>query len=95
LTEADYAWAARLGISRRRADWLASCPKNTGWSKHRTHNPRPYNPNHNLQFAGDCVYFRMRRNGVDVIEKLEGDLEACRKQRDALVAKYSTPKKPL
>ena len=85
LSEADYAWAERLGISRARADWLASCPSKTKWGKERK-NPRPYNPNHNLQIVGGLVYFRCRSNGVDVIERLQGTIEECRKRRDELLA---------
>lgn len=90
LSEADYAWCARIGISRERADFLAACPKLTKCGDHNRppETLRQPNPNHNLQRLAGHIYFRLRKDGKDIRVSLGSDLEAARKKRDELLADY-------
>ena len=90
LTEEDYAWAARIGISRERADFLASCPSNMKYGNaERPQYDRPLSPNRNLQKLGNLWYFRLRRDGLDVREMVGDNLADARKRRDALLKHYA------
>lgn len=92
LTEEDYVWAASVGITRERADFLASCPSNMRYgNEDRPQYDRPQSPNRNMQKLGNQYYFRLRRDGLDVRETLGDNLEAARKKRDELLARYSEP----
>lgn len=96
LTEEDYAWAARIGISRERADFLASCPSNMKYGNaERPQYDRPQSPNRNLQKLGNLWYFRLRRAGLDVRETLGDNLADARKRRDALLKHYAEAKPDL
>jgi hypothetical protein len=89
LTEEDYAWAARIGISRERADFLASCPSNMKYGNaERPQYDRPQSPNRNLQKLGNLWYFRLRRDGLDIRETVGDNLADARKRRDALLKHY-------
>ena len=93
LTEEDYAWAARIGISRQRADFLASCPSNMKYGNaERPQYDRPQSLNRNLQKLGNLWYFRLRRDGLDVRETLGENLAEARKRRDALLKQYAQQK---
>jgi hypothetical protein len=90
LTEEDYAWAARIGISRERADFLASCPSNMKYGNaERPQYDRQQSPNRNLQKLGNLWYFRLRRDGLDVRETVGDNLADARKRRDALLKHYA------
>jgi hypothetical protein len=90
LTDADYAWLKRIGISRERADFLAACPKLTkcGEKNRPADTFRERNPNHNLQRLAGHIYFRLRKDGKDIRVSLGSDLTAARKKRDELLADY-------
>lgn len=83
--------ASLLGLSPRRARWLLSCPANTGWGKTRSNVPKVVSPDHNLQKVNGLVYFRMRREGRDVLIRLFGTIEDMRRERDRLLAIHSQP----
>jgi hypothetical protein len=90
LTEEDYAWAARIGISRERADFLAACPSNMKYGNgERPQYDRPQSLNRNMQKLGNLWYFRLRRDGLDIRETLGDNLVAARKRRDALLKHYA------
>ena len=90
LSEEDYAWCKRIGISRERADFLASCPKLTKCGDNdRPPESRKVSPNHNLQMLAGHIYFRLRKDGKDIRCCLGSDLEAARVKRDALLADYN------
>lgn len=96
LSEEDYAWAAGIGISRERADFLASCPSNMKYGNaERPQYDRPQSPNRNLQKLGNLWYFRLRRAGLDVRETLGDNLTKARKRRDELLRKYADEKPDL
>lgn len=89
LTEEDYAWAAGVGISRERADFLASCPSNMKYGDApRPAYQRPVSPNRNMQKLGNLYYFRLRKDGLDVRETLGEDIHAARVRRDELLKQY-------
>ena len=89
LTEEDYAWAARIGISRERAEFLASCPSNMKYGNgERPQYDRPQSPNRNMQKLGNLWYFRLRRAGLDIRETLGDNLVAARRKRDDLLKQY-------
>jgi hypothetical protein len=89
LTEDDYAWAARIGISRERADFLASCASNMKYGNaERPEYERPQSPNRNMQKLGNLYYFRLRKDGLDIRETLGENLGAARKRRDELLKQY-------
>lgn len=83
--------ASILGLSARRARWLLSCPANTGWGKSRLKSVRLPSEDRNLQKVNGLVYFRMRRDGRDVLIRLYGTIEEMRKERDRLMAIHSNP----
>lgn len=89
LTEEDYAWAARVGISRERADFLASCPSNMKYGiTERPAYQRPVSPNRNMQKLGNLYYFRLRKDGMDIRETLGENLVTARHRRDDLLKQY-------
>jgi len=90
LSDDDYAWCARIGISRQRADFLAACPRLTrsGERNRPADTWRPRNPNHNLQVLAGHIYFRLRKDGKDIRCNLGHDIEQARVKRDALLADY-------
>lgn len=93
LSEEDYAWAAGIGISRERADFLASCPSNMKYGNaERPEYQRPQSLNRNLQKLGNLWYFRLRKDGLDVRETLGDNLTAARKRRDELLKQYENGK---
>ena len=90
LTEEDYAWAARIGISRERADFLAACPSNMKYGNaERPQYDRPQSLNRNMQKLGNLWYFRLRRDGLDIRETLGDNLVAARRKRDDLLKQYA------
>jgi hypothetical protein len=92
LTEEDYAWAASVGISRERADFLASCPSNMKYGNaERPKYERPPRPNRNMQKLGNLYYFRLRKAGLDIRETLGEDLAEARRRRDALLKMHDNP----
>jgi hypothetical protein len=89
LTEEDYAWAARIGISRERADFLASCSSNMKYGNtERPEYQRQVSPNRNMQKLGNLYYFRLRKDGLDIRETLGEDLTSARQRRDELLEHY-------
>jgi hypothetical protein len=89
LTDEDYAWAAGVGISKARADWLASCPSNMRYGNEpRPKEERPKRPNRNMQRLGNLYYFRLRKDGRDIRQCLGPTLTAARALRDRLLAEY-------
>lgn len=80
-----------LGISPRRARWLLSCPANTGWGKTRIKSCRMPSEDRNLQKVNGLVYFRLRREGRDVLIRLYGTMEEMRRERDRLLAIHLNP----
>jgi hypothetical protein len=92
LTEEDYLWAEGIGISRERADFLASCPSHMKYGNHdRPQYDRPQSLNRNMQKLGNLYYFRLRKDGLDIRETLGENLMAARKRRDDLLKQYETP----
>ena len=77
LTPEEIAWAASVGISPSRAAWLATCPKCTRWDyEKRTIADR------NLWKNGNVWFLRMKRRGVQIVERLSTDYEEAKRLRD-------------
>lgn len=77
LTPEEIAWAASVGISPARAEWLATCPKFTRWDyEKRTIADR------NLWKNGNVWFLRMKRRGVQIVERLSTDYEEAKRLRD-------------
>jgi len=77
LTPEEIAWAASVGISPSRAEWLATCPKFTRWDyEKRTIADR------NLWKNGNVWFLRMKRRGVQIVERLSRDYEEAKRLRD-------------
>ena len=77
LTPEEIAWAASVGISPSRAEWLATCPKFTRWDyEKRTIADR------NLWKNGNVWFLRMKRRGVQIVERLSTDYEEAKRLRD-------------
>ncbi len=77
LTPEEIAWAASVGISPSRAAWLATCPKFTRWDyEKRTIADR------NLWKNGNVWFLRMKRRGVQIVERLSTDYEEAKRLRD-------------
>lgn len=77
LTPEEIAWAASVGISPARALWLATCPKFTRWDyEKRTIADR------NLWKNGNVWFLRMKRRGVQIVERLSTDYEEAKRLRD-------------
>lgn len=77
LTPEEIAWAASVGISPSRALWLATCPKFTRWDyEKRTIADR------NLWKNGNVWFLRMKRRGVQIVERLSTDYEEAKRLRD-------------
>lgn len=66
LTEEAIAWAESIGISRERAEWLASCPKFTPVSRLPPEEKRP---------KGDRCHLRKNAKGVWVYRRRIRTLE--------------------
>jgi len=89
LTREEIAWAASVGITARRAEWLATCPKFTRWDyEKRTVADR------NLWKNGNVWFLRMKRRGVQIVERLSTDLDEARKLRDARIAQLNSDMTP-
>lgn len=77
LTPEEIAWAASVGISPSRAAWLVTCPKFTRWDyEKRTIADR------NLWKNGNVWFLRMKRRGVQIVERLSTDYEEAKRLRD-------------
>ena len=77
LTPEEIAWAASVGISPSRAAWLATCPKFTRWDyEKRSVDDR------NLWKNGNVWFLRMKRRGVQIVERLSRDYEEAKRLRD-------------
>jgi predicted ribosome quality control (RQC) complex YloA/Tae2 family protein len=90
LTSEQLDYAEKLGISAKRAYWLASCPKNTrSGSKDRP--PTTFNrfdPERSYLYkqpGGNYYYFRLKRVDVFIMRKLSKDFEKAKKMRDAII----------
>ena len=93
LTAETIAWGRRIGISRERLAFLASCPKFTVSHGHRKSERNVKdNPNHHLQRLGDCWWFRLRRRGTDIVENIGHDLSTARQRRDEMLAAFDSGK---
>ena len=85
LTPEEIAWAASVGISPSRAEWLATCPKFTRWDyEKRAPEDR------NLWKNGNVWFLRMKRRGVNIIERLSYDYEEAKRMRDARIAQINS-----
>lgn len=78
LTPEQIAWAASVGIAQAKAEWLADCPKFTRWD----YVTRP-SEDRNLWRNGSWWYLRLRRQGVQIVERLSTDVSEARRMRDA------------
>jgi len=84
LTPEEIAWAASVGISPSRAAWLASCPKFTRWDyEKRTIADR------NLWKNGNVWFLRMKRRGVQIVERLSRDYEEAKRLRDIRITQIN------
>ena len=77
LTPEEIAWAASVGISPARAAWLASCPKFTRWDYEKK---AP--ADRNLWKNGNVWFLRMKRRGVNIVERLSSDYDEAKRLRD-------------
>ena len=85
LTAEQLDWAGSLGISPKRAYWLASCPKNTKCGIHnRPKRTFKFRPNRYLHKYGNIYIFRLKRQGVFIMRKLSRDLNEARQMRDVI-----------
>ena len=85
LTPEEIAWAASVGISPARAAWLATCPKFTRWDyEKRTIADR------NLWKNGNVWFLRMKRRGVQIVERLSTDYEEAKRLRDIRITAINT-----
>ncbi len=100
LTAEQYAWAASVGVSRKRADWLASCPMLTNCGTHMKYvKELSTKPDRNLVYGKSIIYFRYQpRNQKAINIRLDKDPKVAREMRDALEKIYvpaRMPKPPL
>ena len=77
LTPEEIAWAASVGISPSRAAWLATCPKFTRWDYEKRSIA-----DRNLWKNGNVWFLRMKRRGVQIVERLSTDYEEAKRLRD-------------
>lgn len=77
LTPEEIAWAASVGISPARALWLATCPKFTRWDYEKRSVA-----DRNLWKNGNVWFLRMKRRGVQIVERLSTDYEEAKRLRD-------------
>jgi hypothetical protein len=84
LTPEEIAWAASVGISARRAEWLATCPKFTRWDYEKRSVA-----DRNLWKNGNVWFLRMKRRGVQIVERLSTDIDEARRLRDSRIAQIN------
>lgn len=77
LTPEEIAWAASVGIDASRALWLAACPKFTRWDYEKRSIA-----DRNLWKNGNVWFLRMKRRGVQIVERLSTDYEEAKRLRD-------------
>jgi hypothetical protein len=94
LTSEQLDWAERMGISPKRAYWLASCPSDTRiGNKDRPKNTfNTFDPDKSFLYkqpGGHYYYFRLKRVDVFIMRKLSKDFEKAKQMRDAIIAQMN------
>jgi len=96
LTAEQYEWAESIGVSRERADWLASCPMLTNCGTHMKYVKQlSTKPDRNLVYGKSIIYFRYQpRNKKAINIRLDKDPEIARQMRDVLEKIYVPERMP-
>lgn len=85
LSEQAIAWAESIGISRKRAEWLASCPKFTPVSRLPPAHKRPKSDLcHLIKLASGIWVYRRRIRTLEVQLHISTEESVARYHRDRI-----------